>query len=130
MRDQPHVAFVDRRPAANGRAVHAEAFFEGILGQLVDRIRNVLPQAWQVGEAEDKNFGSVFLRKLQDSFCICHLECSFKKSGDTRKLISDTLPLATAGFQTITGNLVNSQPATILPAAAADSLDDFAPAAK
>src|SRR5260370_33719740 len=122
MRDQPHVAFVDRRPAANGRAVHAEAFFEGILGQLVDRIRNVLPQAWQVGEAEVKDFGSVFLRKLQDSFCICHLECSFKKSGDTRKLISDTLPSATARIQTFTGNLENSTPASILPTDTVDSV--------
>ena len=82
----------------------------------------MLPQTWQVGEAEVKNFGSVFLRKLQDSFCICHLECSFKKSGDTRKFISDTLPSAVAGFQTFTGNLENCTPATIFPTAQVDSV--------
>ena len=32
VRDQEHVAFIDRRPTADGRAVHAETFFERIFG--------------------------------------------------------------------------------------------------
>jgi len=34
----------------------------------------VLPQTWQIREAEIEQLGSVGLRELQDSFCICHGE--------------------------------------------------------
>jgi hypothetical protein len=70
--NQQHVAFIDGRPTANGRAVHAKAVFKRVLSQLIDRKGYVLPQTWQVREAEVKNLGSVFLREIQDGFCICH----------------------------------------------------------
>ena len=41
--NEEHVAFIDRRPTANGRTIHAESFFERIFGQLANRVRNVLP---------------------------------------------------------------------------------------
>ena len=82
--NQQHVAFVDRRPAADRRAVHAEAFFEGIFGQLVDGIGNVLPQSGQVGEAQIEHLGSVFLGELQNGLCISHwlLLCKSERRPD------------------------------------------------
>jgi hypothetical protein len=70
--DQQHVAFVNGRPAPNGRAVHTEALFEGGFRQLVDGIRNVLPKARQVGESEVQHLDSVLFRELQDTFRISH----------------------------------------------------------
>ena len=58
---QQHVAFVDRSPAANRRAVEAEAFLEGVLVQLGDGIRNVLGEARQIGETQVDLLGSLFL---------------------------------------------------------------------
>ena len=66
--NQQHVALVDRRPAADAGAVHAEAFFERRLAQLVDGIGNVVLQSRQVGEAEIEQLGFVLLRELQDGF--------------------------------------------------------------
>jgi hypothetical protein len=52
VRHQQHVALVNRRPSANAGAVHAEAFFEGLLIELADGIRNVVLKTGQVGEAQ------------------------------------------------------------------------------
>jgi hypothetical protein len=51
-----------------------KAFLERIFGQLVDGIRNVLPQAWQVREPEVEQLGSVLFRELQDGLWISHWE--------------------------------------------------------
>ena len=52
VRNQKHVALIDRRPSADARSVDAEAFFEGIFRELADRVRDVLVQARQIGEAQ------------------------------------------------------------------------------
>ena len=66
--NQQHVAFVDRRPAADRRAVDAEAGFEGILGQLADRVRHVLLQAGEIGEAQVELLNLMLARILEDFF--------------------------------------------------------------
>ena len=59
--DQQHVAFVDRRPAADAGSVDAEAFFEAALIQLADRIGDVMLQAGNVRESQVQLFGVVLL---------------------------------------------------------------------
>ena len=66
--DQQHVAFVDRRPAADARSVHAEAFFEAALVQLADRVGNVMLQARNIGEPQIELLGIVLLGKFQHFF--------------------------------------------------------------
>ena len=61
IRDQQHVRFVNRLPAANRAAVETKAVFEGALFQFADRIADVLPQAGKIGEAKIEHFG-VMLR--------------------------------------------------------------------
>ena len=43
---------MDGGPAADAGAVHSEPLFKGGLFQFMNRIRHVLPQARQVGEAK------------------------------------------------------------------------------
>ena len=50
--NEQHVALVDGGPSANARTVDAEAFFEGVFGQLADGIGDVLLQTGQIGEAQ------------------------------------------------------------------------------
>ena len=50
--DEEHVALVDPLPAAEARAVEAEAVAEGILLELADRDREVLPGAEKVGKPQ------------------------------------------------------------------------------
>ncbi len=72
VRDQQHVALVDRRPAADRRPIHAEAVFEGRFLKLLYGIRNVVPQSRKIGEAQVQHARAVLLRKLQDSLRIGH----------------------------------------------------------
>src|SRR5262249_16204517 len=50
--NQQHVALVNGRPAADRRAIHAEAVFKAVLGELLDGIRNVMPQSGEVGKTQ------------------------------------------------------------------------------
>ena len=52
LRHHEHVALVDRLPAANAGAVEAQAVFEHVLCQLVDRNREVLPDAGKIHEPQ------------------------------------------------------------------------------
>ena len=61
---------MNRRPATNGRAIHAETFFERGLRQLVDWIGNVMPESRQVREAQIQKLDIVLLHELQDSLRI------------------------------------------------------------
>ena len=70
--DEQHIALVNGRPAANGRAIHAEAFFKRGFRQLIDRIRNVMPQSRQVGEAQVKQLDPVLLHEFHYCFWISH----------------------------------------------------------
>ena len=63
--NQQHVAFVDRRPAANARAVHAETLFERADVQLAHRIGNMVLQAGDIGKPEIELLGVVLLGKFQ-----------------------------------------------------------------
>src|SRR6185437_6608697 len=66
--DQQHVAFVDRRPAANAGSVEAEAFFKRAFFQLGNGIGDVLLNAREVREAQVKLLGFVLLGELEDFF--------------------------------------------------------------
>ena len=61
-----HVAFVDSGPAANARAVDAEAIFERLLFEHGDGIGDVLAQARQVGKAQIELPGIVLLGKFEN----------------------------------------------------------------
>ena len=87
--DEQHVALVNGCPAANGRAVHAEAFLEGRLAQLIDRIRNVVPKSGKIGEAQVEDLDIILLHEFQDFLRIrlgvSHSELSFaprQREGD------------------------------------------------
>jgi hypothetical protein len=69
-RDQQHVRFVNRLPAANRAGVKAKAVLKGVLFQLTDRVADVLPQTRQVGKAKVQHFGVVFGRKFKNCFRI------------------------------------------------------------
>ena len=64
--NQQHVALVDRRPTADARSIHAEAFLEAAQVQLADRVGNVVLQARNIGEPQIELLGIVLLRKFQD----------------------------------------------------------------
>ena len=87
--NQQHVAFVDRRPAANAGSVDAEAFFEGIFVELADGIGNVLLQTGQIGEAQVELLGFVFLGVFEDIF-----RC-FRRRGSS-SMILDEVPARVA----------------------------------
>ena len=63
--DQQHVALVDRRPAADARSIHAEAFFKELSFQFADRVGNVMLQARDIGEPQIQLLGIVLLCKFQ-----------------------------------------------------------------
>jgi len=63
---EQHVTFLDGCPAADGRAINTETFFEGRLRQLLDGIGNVVPQAGNVGEAQVENLGVVLLGEFEN----------------------------------------------------------------
>ena len=66
VRDQEHVRFLDLLETANRRTVEAEAVFEGVLGQLLDRNREVLNLAWQVTKSQIDEFVSLVGHEGQD----------------------------------------------------------------
>ncbi len=66
--NQEHVRFIDRRPAADGRTVDAEAIFEGFLFQLRDRIADVMGKPRDVCEAQIYLFGFMFFREIEHFF--------------------------------------------------------------
>jgi hypothetical protein len=63
--DQEHIALVDRRPTADARSIHAEAFFEALQSQFADRVGDVMLQARDVGESQVDLLDIVFLGKIQ-----------------------------------------------------------------
>ena len=68
IRDEQHVAFIDRRPAADGTAVDAEAGFEAAFVQLIDGITDVVGEAGDVGKAEIHLADFVLFGVLEDFF--------------------------------------------------------------
>jgi hypothetical protein len=76
IRDQEHVALIDRRPAADARSVDAEARLERLFVQLRDRVGNVLLQSGQIGEAQIQLLHAFLLCNLEDVFggfpCCAH----------------------------------------------------------
>ena len=62
VRLQQHVALVNPRPRPNGRSVNPKASLKRLLSQSRNRIRNVMPQSRDVGEAEVENLGIVPFR--------------------------------------------------------------------
>ena len=64
--DGHHVGLVDAHPAANRRAVEAEAFLERALVEMFDRERTVLPAAEHVDELQVDHLGLVRLGELEE----------------------------------------------------------------
>ena len=64
--NQQHVALVNGCPAADGRAIHAEALFEGRFAKLPDGIRNVVPEPGNIGETQVKDLHVVLLDECHD----------------------------------------------------------------
>ena len=71
IRDDHHVAVLNRLPTPNGRSVEAGAFGEDRVSQLLNRNREVLPGAREVHELQVHHDGLVFLCKFQ-YFLGCH----------------------------------------------------------
>src|SRR5581483_2108080 len=71
--NEQHVALVDRCPSTDGGSVHAEAVLEGLFGQLVDGIRDVVPKSGQIGEPQVEQLNSVLLDGFQNSFRVRHV---------------------------------------------------------
>src|SRR5579864_132761 len=69
---EQHVAFVNARPGANRGAVNPEARFERRLRQLVNRIRDVVPEAGNIGEAQVENLGVVLAGKIENGLGVRH----------------------------------------------------------
>jgi hypothetical protein len=94
IRHQQHVGFVDRGPAAEARAVKAEAFLERFLGQLLDGECQVMPGSDQICET-DVDIGRLFIGgKLQHIFDAHKLFVLFGKRDYGRREIRRTLPAA------------------------------------
>src|ERR1700756_989627 len=72
---------MDRSPTADGRTVHPEPFVKGCFRQLLDWVRNVMPQPRQVGEAEVENLNVVSSRKLEHGFGVSHISVQAKETG-------------------------------------------------
>ena len=68
IRNQQHVAFVDRRPAADARSVHSKPVLEAALVELAHRVGNVMLQARNIGEPQIQLLGIVLLGKFQYFF--------------------------------------------------------------
>src|SRR6185312_81303 len=70
--DQQHVALVDGGPSADAGSVDAKAFSEGGLADFAHRVRDVVLEAGDVGEADVDLTSSVFFRVLH-YLCWCHV---------------------------------------------------------
>src|ERR1035438_3970404 len=68
VRDQQHIAFVDRRPAADARSIHSKAVHEAALVQLAEGVGNMMLQARNIGEPQIQLLGIVLLGKFQNFF--------------------------------------------------------------
>ena len=66
VRDDQHVAFLDLLEAADGRAVEADAFGEAVEIEGGRRHREMLPQTWEIREAQVDHDNVVVLDGLQD----------------------------------------------------------------
>ncbi len=66
VRDQQHVALVDRRPTADAGSIDAETLFKRVLGELADGIGDVLLQTGQIREAQIHLANFFAFRKLQN----------------------------------------------------------------
>src|SRR5437667_12090193 len=95
---QQHIALVDAGPSPNRGAVDAEAVFKGGFRQLRDGIGNVMPQSWNIGEAQIKNLRVVLLGERQNGLGISHenslpeSDCSLK-SGERLRRSGNKSPL-------------------------------------
>jgi len=74
---QQHVRLIDRLPSGDRGAVEHHAFVEEIFGDRADMMRQMLPLAARIGEAEIDVFGVVLLDHLQDFFRIAHRTIPF-----------------------------------------------------
>ena len=66
IREQDHVRLLDRLEPADRRAVEPVPVLEGVLGELVDRHREVLHQTGKVAEPEVDDLDPFVLRKADD----------------------------------------------------------------
>ena len=66
LRQEEHVALVDRLPAADAGAVEAEALFEDFFVELRNGNREVLPDAGEIHEAHVDGFDIAFAAHRQD----------------------------------------------------------------
>ena len=66
LRDEQHVGLVDRLPAADARAVEADAVLEDVLVEHLGRDGEVLPQAGEVHEAEVDGLDLALAEEGQD----------------------------------------------------------------
>src|SRR5271169_2765671 len=72
VRNQQHVALMNRRPAANRRSVDAETFHKRRFGQLFNGIRDVMPQSQQIGKPQVENLRIVLPGKFEHGLRISH----------------------------------------------------------
>jgi hypothetical protein len=75
IRDQEHVALIDRLETANRRAVEAEPLFERFGRQSVERHRRVLPLPDEIDELEIDHDGASRSAEF-DSFLRIHADSS------------------------------------------------------
>jgi len=72
-------AVVDGLEAADRRAVEAQALLEDVLLELRHRDREMLPETWQVDEAEIDDLDAFLLGEFEDILG-GHAVCSFSLS--------------------------------------------------
>ena len=82
IRHQHHVALVDRLPAGDRGAVEHDAARKEILADGADMVRQVLPLAARIGEAEVDVLDVVLLNQVEELRDIGHLDGFPKVLGD------------------------------------------------
>ncbi len=92
VRHQQHVGFLDLLEAADRGSVEAEALFERLLVELVERHREVLHQTGEVREPDVDELGAALLAKLQDvGRTCCHVRASLQGVRDRSLIAAGTL---------------------------------------
>src|SRR5205823_5644800 len=84
LRDHEHVRLVDRLPAANGRAVKAQAVVEDAFSKLVGGNGEVLPETGEVHEAQIDGADFLLTDQGQDFFG-CHRTTSPESDMEWRR---------------------------------------------
>ena len=77
--DHEHVRFVDGHPAADRRAVEAEPLLKGAFAERLRRHGKVLPQAWEIHEAEIDRLDFFFRESKQELLWVSRAKTSWKK---------------------------------------------------